>query len=217
MPTTLAYIVRKSQSQVDRLLLLLFKVGLCLAFLTTYGNMAQTHILSHIHMQMHSHLAHSFLAKEKVHTPHTFSPTQNPVYQIILLIQNPVCHASFPWHRTQCTILRHSGRSFLRLRSRCIILCADQTHTPHSLHSHHQLVTMYPLLSSQNTGSRFSKTIPIPNSVTLSLGLQSMGLGLVMRVHSLGYEDKTTLQFCVYLRKYLKTSLQKYQWVESKR
>ena len=147
------------------------------------------------------------LSKEKVHTPHTFSPTQNPVYQIILLIQNPVCHPSFPRHRTQCTTLRHSGRSFLRLRSRCIILCADQTHTRHSLHSHHHLVIMYPLPSSQNTGSHFSKTTPILNSVTSLLESQNMGLELVTKVHSLEYGDKTILQFYVYHPKYLKTSL----------
>ena len=78
--------------------------------------MAQLHVLSRIHMLMHSHLVHSFLSQniaKREGTSHTFSPTQNPVYQIILLIQNPVCHSSFPRHRTHCI------GSFLDFKSRC--------------------------------------------------------------------------------------------------
>jgi hypothetical protein len=170
--------------------------------------MAQPHIHYRTCGHIHIHFIHSFLSQSIAKREGTYLiPTQNPVYQIISLIQNPVCHPSFPQHRTQC----------IDLSRRYKILCADQTHTRHSLHSHHQLVSMYPLPSSQNTGSHFSRTIPILNSATSLLGSQSMVPELDMMVHSLEYGDETIRQFYAYLPKYLKTSLQNYRRPGSKR
>ena len=164
---------------------------------------------------MHSHLIHSFLsqniAKRECTYPHTFSPTQNPVYQIILLIQNPVCHLSFPRHRTHCI------GSFLHFRFRCRTLCADQIHTRNSLHSHHRRVTTYLLPLSQSAGKHFSSTTPIHNSAILLPGLLNMGLESGTKAHSSGYGDVIIPRFYVSRPKYLKTLLQKYRPPESKR
>jgi len=179
--------------------------------------MADSHIHIHIHLRIyiHIHFIVSFLSQNIAKRGSThliyISPTQNPVYQIILLIQNPVCHPSFPRHRTHCI------GPFLHFRFRCRTLCADQIHTRNSLHSHHRRVTKYLLPLSQSAGKHFSSTTPIHNSAILLPGLQNMGLESGMKAHSSGYRDVIILRFYIFRPKYLKTLLQKYRPPESKR